>query len=126
MKKVYRRLSEAVGPVLEVPVDNLQRVYANLRDLTELPDDEVHNLWDEVSRSADQQHLRELVKMNRLREVFKDYSPNWVGTPMKYTVPALVGVLLSPYGVIPGMVGQATSISSSMMAYNGCVWLADP
>lgn len=126
LKKVYKRLSEAVGPVLEVPVDKLQMIYTNLKDVTELPDDEFDRMWKEVSQSADQKHLGELVKMNQLRETFKGYSPNWIGTPMKYTVPALVGVMLSPYGLIPGIVGQATSISSSIMAYNGCVWLADP
>ncbi|GAB3310923.1 hypothetical protein [Haloplanus salinarum] len=126
LKKVYRRFSEAVGPLLEVPEDNLESLHNNLSEVATLPRQQYQKVWDEVSNSAEQEHLRALEQMERLRNRFKKSSPNWIGAPMKIAVPMLMVALLSSQPIISGFLGDAIMSGGSLSAHKGCVWLVDP
>lgn len=126
LKKIYQKFSEAVGPLLEITKEDLGRLYGNISQAAESSAEQFQEMWESVSDTAEQTHLKELLQIQRLQTQFKNYSPNWIGAPMRITIPMLVGALFSPAGLIPGMFGQAVSIGGSLMAYEGCVWLADP
>lgn len=126
LKKVYRQFASAVGPVFEIPEDNIAELYSALAEAGKLSEEEFRQVLDKIEGTAERAHLKALNEIERVRQQFKTYSPNWVGTPMKYAVPVLIGVALGSAGLLSGVAAQAASIVGELLAYNGCVWLADP